>query len=440
MRWLNYLGLGLVVTATVLALLWATSRLRGPTPEQRAALALMEAPNVFQGRNVFDALWVLRRDVPDAEVAAVVDADMQALAKAWRERDSALSFTSARAGYQDLLVDNAATPHCGNAGLDCLQKVGASLDAYAALVESNRRLIERVQALRSYDHYLSRLPPDSRGLLSVPVGLLSWPVTAHAVQFAKGDRIGAIDATCRDLATWRRIGHNSDELIVRTYGMRLTTNGYGALLASMLADMPAGTALPGSCHAALAAPVATEWSSCPAMRGAFAASMDVVEQIPEMREHNAWSWLVLDRDASRALIAEQMSVPCAAQPLPDTGPQVSSASRPILRRFECIANFGGCVIANVGGPTYQPLAARGHDYGARLQLLGTLAWLREQPDSGSLAQRLARRPEGLRSAGYDITIGPDGRTLGIAQRYISPVDTWSLPLPAYLVEAVASAD
>ncbi|WP_157745454.1 hypothetical protein [Luteimonas chenhongjianii] len=389
---------------------------------------------------MFDALWVLRRDVPDAEVAAVVDADMQALTTAWRERSPPLSFKSARARYRDLLVDNAATPHCGNAGSDCLEKVGASLDAYAALVQSNRHLIERVQALRSYDHYLSRLPPDSTGLLSVPVGLLSWPVTAHAVQFAKGDRIGAIDATCRDLATWRRIGHNSDELIVRTYGMALTTNGYGALLASMLADMPAGTALPGSCHAALVAPVAAEWSSCPAMRGAFATSMDVVQQIPEMREHNAWSWLVLDRDASRALFAEQMSVPCAAQPLPDTGPQVSSASRPIWRRFECIANFGGCVIANVGGPTYQPLAARGHDYGARLQLLGTLAWLREQPDDGSLAERLARRPEGLRSADRDITIGADGRTIGIAQRYTSPVDTWSLPLPAYLVEAVASAD
>ncbi|RPD88259.1 hypothetical protein EGK76_03575 [Luteimonas sp. 100069] len=439
----------MVVTATVLSLLWGASRLRGPTPEQRAALALMEAPNVFQGRNVFDALWVLRRDVPDDEVAAVVDADMQTLTTASRERSPPLSFTGARARYRDLLADSAATPHCkthrldGSDGSDCLEKVGASLDAYAALVQSNLRLIERVQALSGYDHYVSRLPPDSTGVLFSPIGLLGWSATAHAVQFAQGDRIGAIEATCRDLATWRRIGHNSDNLLVRMSGIRLTTDGYGALLASMLADMPRGTALPGSCDAALAAPAAAELSICPAMRGEFAATMRVFQSMPEMREHNAWSWLVLDHEGFRALIAEQRGASCAAAhplPDPDRNAAVPSARTPIWRRFECIANAAGCVLAEIDGPGYGPHVTRGHDYGARLQLLGTLGWLREQPDDGSLAERLARRPEGLRSPGYDITIGPDGRTFGIAQRYISPVNTWSLPLPAYLVETVASAD
>lgn len=86
MRLLKRLGVGVLIVVLVLAALWTWSRLRGPTAEQREALALLEAPNAFEGRNAFNALWVLRYDVPEGEVEAVVEADMAALAAASADR------------------------------------------------------------------------------------------------------------------------------------------------------------------------------------------------------------------------------------------------------------------------------------------------------------------------------------------------------------------
>ncbi len=171
MRWLKRLGVGLLI---VVAALWTWSRLRGPTHEQRAALALLETPNAFEGRNAFDAIWVLPYDVPDAEIATVADTDMRALTDATRVPDAPLSFTSAATQYPDLKPDRGAVAPCGFGGAHCLDKVTAAFDEYAALVQTNGRLIERVEALSAYGHHATRIPADHRSPLQ-PWTLLAWP-------------------------------------------------------------------------------------------------------------------------------------------------------------------------------------------------------------------------------------------------------------------------
>jgi hypothetical protein len=94
----------------------------------------------------------------------------------------------------------------------------------------------------------------------------------------------------------------------------------------------------------------------------------------------------------------------------------------------------------VAGPAYDRYIRAGQDHHAPLQLLATLAWLRDQPDTGTLAERLARRPADLRSPARDITVTADGRSIEIAQYDTSRGATWSLPLPAYLVESTAASD
>lgn len=445
MRGLKWLGTGLLVAVMVLAALWAWSRLRGPTPAQRTALEVMEAPNVFEGRNAFDAIWVLPYDVPDADIKPVVDLDMRALVEATAgAHDGPLAFSTDAARYPDLRPISSAegVRPCGIREADCLGKVASAPDAHAALVRENARLIERIERLSEFDHYASRWPADLR----VPFPeftLLKWPLTAHAVEFAQGDRMHAVEATCRDLATWRRLGTHSDILILRMLGIALATDGYGALLAGMLAALPRDTVLPDSCEAALAAPVAADASICPAMRGEFAWSMGAAASLPEMRAHTAWSWLVLDRDGFRALMAEQLVPPCLvpdAALASDQRGALTGTPLPAWRRFECIANSAGCILGDIAGPAYANYAWRAQDQNARLQLLGTLAWLREQPDNGTLAERLARRPADLRSPTRAITVGADGRSLEIAQYDSSRGATWSLPLPAYLVESPAASD
>lgn len=442
MRWLKRLGVGLLIVLLVVAALWTWSRLRGPTPAQRAALELLDTPNAFEGRNAFDAIRVLPDDVPDAEIASGVNADMQALAAASAQRTAPAASTTASARYPDLRPRSTNVTPCGFGGADCLEKVRAAFDGYVALVDANARLIERVEALSAYDHHAWRLSPSPDAGLPA-INLLGWPITAHAVRFAQGDHAGAVAATCRDLATWRRIGVHSDTLIVRMAAITLMTDGYGALLARMMAELPRDAPLPADCRAALAAPVAAEASICPAMRGELAWSTAVVDRMPEMRERNAWRWLVLDREGFRALMAEQMMAPCGAQAgdlQADQRPASSVRPAPFWRRFECVADSVGCILGDVAGPAYDSYALRGLDQNARLQLLGTLAWLRDQPDGDTLAERLARRPAELRSPARDITVTADGRSIEIEQYNTRPSATWSLPLPTYLVESTAASD
>lgn len=406
---------------------------------------MLEAPNAFAGRNAFDAIWVMRYDVPDAEIDAMADADMQALAAASRDQDAPVSFTTAATRYPDLRPLDGDVMPCGSDGSGCLEKVRASRDDYRDLVQANARLIERVEALSVYDHYASRPPADPR----VPFPeftLLAWPVTAHAVQFAQGDQLGAVAATCRELATWRRIGVHGDTLITlitRMFGIALATDGYGALLARMLATLPRDVPLPAACQAALAAPAAADASICPTMRGEFAWSLGVTDAMPEMRQHSASRWLVLDRKGTRALMAEQMHAACTLQDVPlkaDRRASLLNRQTPIWQRFECIANSVGCMLSDIAGPAYDVYAWRALDQNARLQLLATLAWLRDQSDVDTLAERIARRPADLPSPGRDVTVSVDGRSLVIAQYDSSRSDTWSLPLPAYLVESTAASD
>ncbi|MFL6585337.1 MAG: hypothetical protein ACJ8GV_00430 [Luteimonas sp.] len=439
MRWLKRLGVGLLVVVLVLAALWTWSRLRGPTPEQQAALQRMQMPNAFAGRNAFDAVWLLRYDVPEAEIASVADADMAALSSAPALR-SLEPESSANMRYADLQPDRSAPlKPCQIADDPCLALVRSDADGYAALVEANRKLIARVEALAQFDHLASRLPVRVDAPIP-PFPLLAWPLTAHAVAFTQGDRLAAVDATCRALSTTRRLGANSDLLISRMYVTRLVTEGYGRLLADMLVELPADIALPDSCAAAVSAPTEIEASVCPALRGEFALGQRLAQQ---MASDEAGGWLVFDQHGYAAMAAVRVGQGCtdaAAEALRLDRRFVSENVRPFYGRFECIANSVGCILGDLAGPAYERYVHAGQDHHARLQLIGTLAWLHAQPAAGALAERLVRRPEGLRSLARDITVTADGQSVEIAQYDTSRGATWSLPLPAYLVESTAASD
>jgi len=92
------------------------------------------------------------------------------------------------------------------------------------------------------------------------------------------------------------------------------------------------------------------------------------------------------------------------------------------------------------GDGYARYAHRASDHRLRLHLLATLAWLRNQPDDGTLTECLVRRPADLRSPARDITVTADGKSLEIAQYDTSRGATWALPLPAYPVDSVVASD
>ena len=62
--WLAGLGWGLLGVFIVATLLWTVSRLRGPSPAQRAAMAQLSTMPPLRGPNAFQVLWQLPYAIP----------------------------------------------------------------------------------------------------------------------------------------------------------------------------------------------------------------------------------------------------------------------------------------------------------------------------------------------------------------------------------------
>jgi hypothetical protein len=95
MRWI----VRIVVALLALAAAWSANLHVGwlprPTPEQRAALALLHEPQPPLGeRNAFAALWFLGRDVPLASAEELMREELAA----WRSAPAAGRFSGPDAG------------------------------------------------------------------------------------------------------------------------------------------------------------------------------------------------------------------------------------------------------------------------------------------------------------------------------------------------------
>src|SRR5690606_18032714 len=133
---------------------------------------------------------------------------------------------------------------------DCLQQMRADPDGYTALVARHGVLLDRIDALSGYDFYRSQAPLDPRA--PIPMFSLAHLGITHAAQsYASGDVDAGLAHACTGVQTWRTLGTDADSLIVKMLGIGLATDGYGRLLAQMLAELPAGHPLPVACEAAL---------------------------------------------------------------------------------------------------------------------------------------------------------------------------------------------
>lgn len=445
LRWTGYVA-GAVLLLVVG--LWSVSRLRGATAEQEAALAVMQQPWQPQGRNAFAALWLLPYDVPEAAQAAILAEDARRL----RARPVAGIETSgdepvpafesvAADRYRDLTPDaHDQAMLCGARDAGCLAKVRVDQTAYAALVERNAVLFARVGDLSRYDYYGNGFA--WRFDAPIPEFTLGKALlTVHALEFARGDVDAALAGTCRDIATWRRLGANSDSLIMRMIGIAYSTDGYGRLLADMLVQLPREQALPQACTAALAPMKPAEISLCRPMQGEFlyasGAMTGMVDHAAGGRFDRLLLPLLYSDHMTRAEKATVFAPACSDAALrriaDDRAPERVPPGKPYYLRLGCMSNAVGCILNDIAAPAYGDYALRAQDQGARMQLLATLAWLRGQPQDGKpLVARLAERPPDLKSPARDIEITDDGTGIRIRQFDAKRGEYWRLPLPPYL--------
>ena len=487
MRGLRWTGIVLLVLLLLIAALWSASRLLGPTAEQRRAVEVFEQLPGPEGTNAFPALWLLQWDVPEAEQAAIVAEDAArfralppwgdpARAEATRDLESVAAgryhdrvlnphspglyvahrlalegpnmtvntacsssakvFATAARWLRAGLVDAPAS--CGPREGGCLERVRADRDAHAERLEQSARLVDRVQAVFDHDHYRSLLPPA----VDTPfprLQLMSLGQTRHALQFVDGDIDAALAGTCRRVDGWRRIAGNADSLLVTMYAVA-GIQGDGRLLADMLAELPPGHALPSACAAALAPPRPDGLGLCPAMRGEWKYGMSAFDamQSDAGLGGRIGRWLLVDREATAALSASNLAWACGEQ-----AEQAVAQDRPMRPpqqdggpwRFECVANVAGCALMEIARPAYADYGQRLQDSAARVRVLGTLAWLRERAAAGdarSAGDLLVDLPDGLRSPGRAVEVGPDGGHLRIELFDTRQDSHWRVPLPPEL--------
>jgi hypothetical protein len=265
--------------------------------------------------------------------------------------------------------------------------------------------------------------------------------TLRALDFVEGRPGSAVDMACRDISMYRKLGNGADSLIASMIDLAGISSS-SRLLAEMLSELPADFTVPESCANATVMPLVEEISLCNAMRGEAAFSNSVISSTEGPgslfgnRMLDFLGPLVYDAEGTKAMMAPGHAWACSREASADIvndkplrGPQ----PEPWHKRFECIGNIAGCMLTDIASPAYDDYLHRSQDAGAQLKLLGTLLWLRRHvDDKRPLNERLASRPDELRSPTRDIEVADGGKAISIRmydQRYGKD---FTLPLPIYL--------
>jgi hypothetical protein len=438
--------LGLMVLLTVL---WTTSRLLGPTDAGEAALARIREPLPPVERNAFTALWLMPYDIPPAERDLVFAEDMKrframpsaSMPDPGIEIDAAnqVSAAAQRFPSQEMTTEDSALFCRGHER--CLAKVAADPVAFAALVERHAQLLDRVESLSQYDglrhsfglRFDMPFPPYQHGNLAR---------TRHALLFVQGRREQAFEGVCRSIATWRRIGANSDNLISRMVGSAYGGETYPALFLEMLIQTPRDVVLPATCTQAFAPLTDAEASLCQAMRGEFVYQVSMAEQIGQ-GEING------DRSFPAALLplvfSEEMTLADGAEVLGHFClPEIQREMRadllmpriresPGFLRLQCASNAMGCMLAEIAQPAFDRYSARVLDANAHLRLIALLLRLRaDAGDTRTIFVKLRAMQDEVGSRVRELSLGAGGHTVRIRNYDTGRGEFREIPLPPYL--------
>lgn len=440
-RMLRYAAWGLLLSLGLVMALYAHARLRGPSPEQQAALStLQRVPPT--GRNAFAALWLLAYEVPGAEVDAVMDADRRAFAALEDSRDRMTFESVAHVRYRKWELDSADRALLCQEQADCTTRIAADPETYRRLVARHAVLIARVRGLLAQDFDYSRSAWPTGEVLPTYVPLTQGTRLAlveDQLAFAAGRRADATGHVCAMASGVRRL-MRSPENLIDSMIFDVVARDLAQSYAWMLAAMPAEESPPPGCAQAFAPATIQEQSLCEPMRGEFVFMTHLLLADLEVEGASVGAgWLaplkpvLFDLDNTQAQRAVQLAHPCSpnverqlAQDLPVTW----SLPTPSPWRLECVGNAVGCWAMDMGGPVDEGYQHRLQDFAARIRLVGALQWLRAHPeDPRPLQQRLRDMPPSLLSAQRPVEPADDGRSLRVRMyAFERNGDYWTIPL------------
>lgn len=440
-KWAMVLGGTALAVTFGLALLWTVSRLRGPTSAQRAAVAELSALPPLDGPNAFQTLWQLAYAIPAAERDAVFAEDVRRWRTTAADPAAVPEPASTAARRYPASLSEADRARLCTSGRECLAQVQADPAAYADVVARNRDWFDRLESLSAYTGL--RDPFGYPAAMPLPDHLQFGGQlrTRYALDFVQGRRDAAFDGTCRAIATWRRLGADSDTLITRLVAAGYVRASYAELFLSMLAQVPRDFVLPSSCDAAFAPTTAGEFSLCDAARGEFAYARSRVSPSVHRRAGGVLDALdeTLTYDGRMAVAEQAMRfIPfCASETTlkirADEAFVVGSGIAVPLARLECVSDMAGCILGEIGRTGDNDYAAQIEDTNARLRLVAELLRLRAATSEiGSVLERLEARHAAIGAASRKLRFVDDGRALCLDNHRVRPDDVcWRVPLPPY---------
>ena len=198
-------------------------------------------------------------------------------------------------------------------------------------------------------------------------------------------------------------GKNSDSLLSRMIGVASVTDLNGNMLAHMLAELPIDTPLPGPCDQALAPPTVDDISICNAMRGEFGVVASTYRDLSASFDEADFfqrftSAVIFDAETSLGMTVDNFRSLCSQSEREYLATdRRESLESSIGWSFACIGNPLGCNFFRIP-PNYSSYRHRLQDYGVKLRVLGTLAWMRSNAtEETSPAELLAARPNEFKS-------------------------------------------
>ena len=421
-------------------LLYAISRLMPVPANEAAALAKLEAAPELPGKNGAAALWLLAYDVPIEQADSVLAPEVARFAAIPVQYGDDATLFSLALGAARLDGDLAdAGGECRLREPGCLQKIRSTLPEYERQREARSKIASRVAALDGYDYF--RNPFPSR--VDTPLPDYRWltrDLPVHAYNFARGDATLALEGVCRNASIARKLVASGDNLIGSMIGVAMM-NGASRLFVDMLAELPVDHPVPTNCLRVFRADGAMTSGICPTMLGEGRFGLGMLRSSYQAEAGEGWrpASLFLDVEKTLARNARRATWFCATQarerivadePLNDAPVSTSPWS------MRCVANAVGCAMVDAFPPAYAEYTWRLQDAEMRQKLVGTWLWLRTHADDQRpMVERLASRPETLKSPARDIRLNEDGKELMVRMYESRPEgDTWQLPIPDWMAK------
>ena len=448
-RTLKWLAAALGVLVLLALAVYLASRNMAVPDAEHDAVALIDAPLVYEGRNGFAELYTMAHDVPENERVPLVAEDVRRMAASPLQTVDGLGAPAWRSALEDwpkLGESRTDDPEwCSLREPGCLARVRVGMEGYAGLLERDAAPLDRAAALSAWDYFANPFPPRL-DMPFPPYQSLTRLTTRDAWRFANGEIDAGLAGACTGVTQGRKMIEAGDSLIGSMIGAALV-RGNASLFADMLAELPRDHALPPQCEAAFTLPISLENGICRTMlsEARFVVggirTQITAEVVNDLADNKMPAWisrLLFDPERTVARMAPKFAWFCGEQAhalLAHDRPLVDRTPPPTRWSMQCASNAVGCILADIAQPAYMDYGIRLQDADAQVRTTAAMLWLRAQ--EGAMDETmLARLPLAMRSLARPLRIDAAASILSTSlyekprQGESARDGVWSVPLPA----------